>query len=147
MPTLPEFLNDYRQSHAEVQRQTAERAAIMLSPEYVNLKAKLDALTAHIPDSSEELALDREALLKALNAEGITELEGYEVKTRKQREVDTMAVLRAFDGDLDALMSLVSIKQTSLENWIESNPQDKRTLRACIVEKGIKVVDVIPSEV
>lgn len=146
MPTILESLADYKQSFADVQKQTAMRTTVMNSPEYQALKAQMDAMLSAIPDSSEELALDREALVKAMNEEKVLELEGCQVKTRKQREVDVLAVLNAFQGDIDALMSVATVSQKNLEGWIDANPEDKRALRSCIIEKGVKVVDVIPLE-
>ena len=144
MPTLLESLADYKQTYADVQRQTAERQKVMESPEYLDLKAKLDALTAHIPDSSEELALDREALIRAMNVENVLELEGCEVNTRKQREVDVRAVLEHLSGDLDALLTVATIKQKDLDEFCKANTAYRSMYKHCVIEKGVSVIDVLP---
>lgn len=117
----------------------------MKSPEYMALQAQMDALLAGVPDTREEYEADRDAVLKAVNAEGLTDVPGFVLKTRTKRSVDVYGVLQAMDGDIDNLMVVASVTQKSLETFIKDNPTYKRDLRSCIREEGMSVVDIMPA--
>jgi hypothetical protein len=144
MSSLNDLLNVYRETYECAKSAEAERARVMETPEYLDLQAKLAALTASIPNWAEELNAQREDILSLMNAEGIQKAEGFVVKTRTSRSVDVRAVLEAVGGDIDALMLITSVKQKDLEEFAKANPDYKRDLRKCIREEGVKVVDVIP---
>jgi hypothetical protein len=145
LSTLDQHLADLKVTHAAVLREAAERKAIMESPEYLALQAQLESMTAGVSDSRQEYEADKEAVLKEVNAQKITDLPGYVLKTRAKRSVDTLAVLRAMDGDIDNLMVVASVTQKSLETFIKDNPSYKRDLRSCIKDEGVSVVDVLPA--
>lgn len=145
MNTLEQHLADLKVTHAAVLREADERKKIMESPEYLALQAQLEAMTAGVSDTRQEYEADREAVLKEVNAQKITDLPGFVLKTRNKRSVDTLAVLRAMDGDIDNLMVVASVTQKSLETFIKDNPAYKRDLRSCIRDEGVSVVDVLPA--
>jgi hypothetical protein len=145
MTDLEQHLADLRTTYAAIKREEDERKRIKLSPEYLALEQQMEAMFAGISDTQEEYDMDREAVLKALNAERITDVPGWVVKTRAKRSVDTHAVLRAMDGDIDNLMIVASVTQKNLETFIKDNPTYKRDLRSCIRDEGISVVDIMPA--
>lgn len=117
----------------------------MESPEYLDLQAQMDAMLAGITDTREEYEADREAVLKEVNAQKITDLPGFVLKTRAKRSVDTYAVLQAMEGDIDNLMVVANVTQKNLESFIKDNPSYKRDLRQCIKDEGVSVVDILPA--
>lgn len=143
--TLNQHLSDLRETYAAVQRETAERQRIMESPEYMALQAQMDSLLAGVSDTRDEYEADRDAVLKIVNAEGLTDVPGFVLKTRTKRSVDVYQVLQAMEGDIDNLMVVASVTQKSLETFIKDNPQYKRDLRSCIREEGISVTDIMPA--
>lgn len=145
MTDLEQHLADLRISYAAIKREDDERKRIKESPEYLALEQQMEAMFAGISDTREEYEMDREAVLKAVNAEKITDIPGWVVKTRAKRSVDTIAVLRAMDGDIDNLMLVASVTQKSLETFIKDNPTYKSDLRSCIRDEGISVVDIMPA--
>jgi hypothetical protein len=144
MNTLQQHLSDLRTTYAAVQRETQERQKIMESPEYLALQAQMDSLLAGVSDTRDEYEADRDAVLKIVNAEGLTDVPGFVLKTRTKRSVDVYGVLRAMEGDIDNLIIVASVTQKNLETFIKDNPQYKRDLRSCIREEGISVTDVMP---
>ena len=145
MSVLQEHLADLRVTYAAIKREDEERKRVMESPEYLALQEQMDGLLAGISDTREEYDMDREAVLKVLNDEKITDLPGFVLKTRAKRSVDSYAVLQAMDGDIDNLMLVTSVTQKSLEKFIKDNPAYKRDLRSCIRDEGTSVVDVMPA--
>lgn len=145
MSDLEQHLADLRITYSAVKREDDERKRIMESPEYLALQDQMTAMLAGVSDSRQEYEMDREAVLKAMNAEKITDIPGWVVKTRAKRSVDTVAVLRAMDGDIDNLMLVASVTQKSLETFIKDNPTYKSDLRSCIRDEGVSVVDIMPA--
>lgn len=145
MTELEQHLADLRVSYAAIKREDEERKRIKESPEYLALEQQMEAMFAGISDSHEEYEMDRAAVLKAVNDEKITDVPGWVVKTRAKRSVDTIAVLRAMDGDIDNLMLVASVTQKSLETFIKDNPTYKSDLRSCIRDEGISVIDIMPA--
>ena len=146
MSTLSEHLADLRVSYAAVKAEDEQRKAITESPEYLALQAQLEAMTSHIPNTREEYEMDKAAILKEMNAQGLLSVEGFATKTRVSKKVDTYSVLQAMDGDIDNLMLVTSITQKSLETFIKDNPSYKRDLKSCIKETGETVTDIIPAD-
>lgn len=142
--TLTEHLEDLRKSHAAVISEQERRKKVEESEVYLSLKAQMDAMFADIPDTSEEYAMDKEAVLKAMNEMGRTEIEGFHVKTRKKRSVNVREVLEAMQGDIDNLMLVSTVTQKNLEQFAKDNPEYKYDLRKCIKDEGISVVDILP---
>lgn len=101
-----------------------------------------DSLLSSVPDTREELAMDKEELIRLMNAENRTHLDGLDVKTRTRKEVNVRRVLEAMEGDLDNLMIVANVTQKSLETFWRDNPQYKRELRQCIEEKDTVVTDI-----
>lgn len=145
MSDLNQHLTDLRTTYFAVQNEESQRKEVMESPAYLALQEQMNAMLAHIPDSRAELELDREAVLKMVNAEGLTNVPGFALKTRTKRSVDVYGVLQAMDGDMDNLMLVANVTQKSLETFIKDNPGYKRDLRNCIREEGTSVVDIMPA--
>lgn len=126
-----------------------EHQSVIDSEDYKALEAQRIAIEEKqarmLGSHAEELESTEKALIAALQAENMTELDGVTCKTRKVREVNVGAVLRALGGDIDALVTVASVSQKKLEDWIADNPQMKNELRGCIVEQGVKVVSLLPS--
>lgn len=144
MSTLPELLTVYRETYERAEMANLERAKIMASDEYQALQKQLAAMTASVPDWAGTLAVQRKDIFTLMNAEGLTQADGFAVKMRTSRSVDVRAVLEAMGGDLDNLMLIASIKQKDLAKFVKDNPSYKHDLRSCIREERTKVVDVIP---
>jgi hypothetical protein len=143
--SLLQHRDDYLKQYRDVQaiRSTEEFQAI--EKQIAELEEKKKTL---IGAAEEELELCEQALIKELQAENLTELEGIACKTRKVREVDVGALLRGpLGGDIDNLMLMVNVKQKSLEDFIDSNPDMAKELRTCIVDRGVKVTAVLPLSV
>jgi len=145
------LLKDYTESLSAVKEERKLRDDLIATPEYESLneeikliKEKQDKLIATIPDSSEEHELDKRELFAYMVENNITEIEGYEVRTRDKNEVDVLGVLRAFEGDLDNLMLVTSIKQKDIKEFWKSNPEYKKSLKPCIRKVGFSISDVIP---
>jgi hypothetical protein len=145
-------IQDYRQTLAEVQEQARKREEVMQSEAYQSLQQQIEALQesqaqllSHIPDSREENEMDKEELIKYMMDNNLTQAEEFKAKTRAKRSVDTMAVLRAMEGDIDNLMLVSSIKQKDLETFIKDNPSYKRDLRSCIIDEGYTITDIVIS--
>ncbi|MDB5344215.1 MAG: hypothetical protein JWP89_2592 [Schlesneria sp.] len=145
MTELEQHLADLRVSYAAIKREDEQRKQITESAAYLALQEQMTAMIAGVSDSREEYEMDRDAVLKAVNAEKITDVPGFVLKTRAKRSVDTNAVLHAMDGDIDNLMIVATVTQKSLETFIKDNPTYKRDLRSCIRDEGISVVDIMPS--
>lgn len=149
--TLETLLTDYRQSLADVHREQAEREAIMQSEEYRECQEQIEALQAlqedmlsSVPDTSEEHAMDKEALIQFMYENKLTQAEEFKAKTRAVRSVDVRGVLEAMQGDIDNLMLVASVKQKDIETFWKANPEFKKPLKACIREEGYRITDLIP---
>lgn len=145
MSIAEQHLADLRQSYAAVKQEEEQRKTIMESPAYLALQEQMEAMLRSVPDTREEYEMDRDAVLKAVNAEGLTDIPGFVLKTRVKRSVDIRSVLEAMQGDIDNLILVASVTQKSLETFAKDNPEYKRDLRTCIREEGISVVDIIPA--
>jgi len=149
--TLETLLTDYRQSLADVHREQAEREAIMQSEEYRECQEQIEALQAlqedmlsSVSDTSEEHAMDKEALIQWMQENKRYAVPGLKAKTRRVREVDTYKALQALDGDIDALMVISSIKIGALDQYAKDNPEYRKYLMPCVIEKDMLITDLIP---
>jgi hypothetical protein len=149
--SLETLLQEYLTFRSEVQSEEKRREAIKQTDEYAALQriiesaqAEQAALLAPVPESSEEFQLHKQALFAEIEREGMTDIPGFTMKTRKKRSVDVRSVLEAMQGDIDNLMVVSSVKMKDLEEFAKANPEYKRDLRKCIVEEGFSVVDLVP---
>jgi hypothetical protein len=146
------IVEDFRQTLAAVQSETAQRESISQTEEYQalqriieNVQQEQQAMLSSVPDSREEHDMDKQELIRYMLENKLTQVEEFKAKTRAKRSVDTMAVLRALEGDMDSLMLVSSIKQKDLETFIRDNPLYRKDLRACIVDEGYTITDIVVS--
>lgn len=139
-----EHLQDYIATAQAVQQEQQERLQIEMSDEYKALEEKLKAMTAHIPDSREELKLCENALKEEMTKNGVFEAEGVVVKTRTNKQVDTQILLEELEGDFDAWRSIIEQSPPSqkvVNDFAKTNPQWKKVKRA-IVETGTSISSI-----
>ena len=145
MRTIQEILGDYRKTLEAVECERMIREGIKETPEYKGLERQLESMFAGIKDTSEEHQADKEELVAYMQNNDLRSVEEFEAKGRRIRSVDTYAVLRAMEGDMDNLMLVASIKFKDLDKFCKENPEYKGNLRSCIVEEGYKITDIVLS--
>ena len=145
MRTIKEILGDYRSTLACVKEENATRERIKASPEYVALQETMEGLLEGVHDSSDEHQADKAELITYMQDNDLRNVEEFEARGRRIRSVDTYAVLRAMEGDMDNLMLVASIKFKDLDKFCKENPEYKGNLRSCIIEEGYKIIDIVLS--
>ena len=148
--TLEEILADYRSTFTATQEEERQREELRNSEEYLAFQRVIEGaqkeqqeMLAKVPDCREEMEADKQELIAYMQQNDIKQAAEFKAKTRVKRSVDTSAVLRAMEGDIDNLMLVTSIKQKDLEEFIKSNPEYKRDLRSCIIEEGYTITDIV----
>jgi len=151
MRTANEILEDFRQTFNAVKAEEETREQIRTSDEFQayhesidSLMAEQDKLLSLVPDTSEEYGLDKAELIAYMQENNETQLEEFKAKGRKQNTVDTYSLLRLLEGDIDALMVIVSVKQKDLIEFIKAN--DRKDLKKCVIEEGFKITDIFQIE-
>ncbi len=143
-----QHLQDFISTAQAYNEEKAKRLAIELSDEYTSLSAKIEELKAQqealysgIPDSSQELALCKAALIAEMKENQITSIEGIEVKTRQNKRVDTRLLMEELGGDWDAYETIVTATQKSVTDFAKANPQWSNIKRA-IIDDGVTISDI-----
>lgn len=141
--------DDLRSTAQAFQEENRQRSVIEHSDDYVSLQAQIDELLqkqqqlfAGIPDSREEYEMDKQEVIRYLTDNNLTDVEGFEVKTRKKNSVDTYAVLQALDGNLDNLMLVATVSQTALAKFAKEN-KGYSHLKNCIREEGYTITEIV----
>ena len=147
MHFLDYLLSDFQETFQSTREEAAMRETIITSKVYQAMQQAIDfmleeqkKLLSAVPDSREEHDMDKKALIKYMEEQGLTQAGDFQAKTRTNRKVDVYAVLKALEGDLDALMVIVSITQKSLEEFAKDN--DRKDLKQCIKETGTTITDL-----
>lgn len=147
---LEKLLSDYRATLANVRAEQKEREEVEALPAFALLQAEIDllktkqeALLDSIPDSSEEHTMDKAELIKYLNDNNITILDGFSVKLRTSKSVNTNKVLHALDGDLDQFFLIANITQKALTEYGKLHSELKKPFKACIEIDSTSVTDLL----
>lgn len=142
-------ISDLKKTSLAIMQEQRQRDEIMNSTEYKTRQYEIERLQslqedmlAQVPDSTEEYEADKKEVIAYMLENNIRGLPGFDVKIRKKNSVDTYAVLQAMQGDIDNLMLVASVTQTSLAKFIKDNPGYKRDLRSCIREDGYTITDI-----
>ncbi len=149
MRELSLILNDFRFSSAAIAKEAPRRAEITNSPEYMklqmfidNAKAEQEKMLSIVPDSREEYEMDKKELMDYMQEHQEFTVGEFKAKTRVTRAVNVYKTLQGLGGDIDALMLVSSIKIGELEEFIKNNPEYRKDLKGCIVEKAVTVTDI-----
>ena len=89
------------------------------------LLLKQEELFDSIPDTRCEYEMNKKALIKYMEEQGLTQAGPFIAKSRIKRTVDVRRVLETMGGDIDNLMLVASVSQKSLEEFYEANPEFK----------------------
>lgn len=151
MKELERILTDYQKTFAVLQQEERQRSQLIASDEYQELQEQIAALQeaqksilSRVPDSSEEHEADKKELLDYLNTNRITELPGFELKTRTTKNVNTTTVLNALGGDLDQFFTIANVTQKALGDYAKLHPDLKKPFKSAIEIESVGVTDVIP---
>lgn len=145
-------LQDLQKTAQAVKQEYEQRALILKSPEFLELEKKqneieqqIEDMLSVVPDSREEYEADKKTIIKEMLENGQTELEGFTVKIRNKKKVNTYKVLKAMDGDIDNLMLVSSVTQAALTKFIKDNDGYKH-LKQCIEDDGYTITDILLAE-
>lgn len=127
-----------------VEYETADRATIKLSPQYIALEQQIalltqqrDALIAHIPDSKPELEKAKESMMMQLRNEGLTKFRNIYAKMGKRQTVNVSRLLNVLGGDVGILLEMAKVTQKQLKEFAETMPQAKQEIMSCVDTEGV----------
>jgi len=148
---LQKLIDDFITTLNDKENEEAARKKIEQSQEFKDLQKKIDDLVkdrdyllSKIPDSSEEFEMDKSSLLNYMNEKGIKHLDGFEIKNRISKSVNTVKVLSALDGDLDQFFTIANVTQKALTEYGKLHPDIKKPLKDAIEIDKVTIVDIVP---
>jgi len=148
---MEKLLSEYLETLAAVHEEEKRRAEVMKTPAYQSLVAQIASLSGEqtelldaVPDSTDENVMDKAELIRFMNDNQIWELDGFAVKTRVSKSVNTTKVLHALDGDLDQFFLLSNVTQKALTEYGKQHAGLKKPFRECVEIDSESVTDIIP---
>ena len=113
------------------------------SPEYVDMKNKLDDMEAPIRAANDAYNAVRDQIISDMKASGDTGLYGLKAKIRKNNAVNIPNLLNELNGDIGLFCEIAEVKQKGIKDFAKENERYKDLPKKCIEETGFTIVDII----